>query len=134
MLVYADTSALVKLVLDEPESEHLVEWFNETGAQAATSWLTLVELRRAIARSAPWRAPDVADVLNACQLIVLDRETLEAAARLQPATLRTLDAVHLAAALTLGPDLAGMLVYDARLAHAAREAGIRPFAPGAQTG
>lgn len=130
MLVYADTSALAKLVVEEPESHALVEWLHETQAQLVTSWLTHVELRRVIARRAPWRAPDVTDVLNACQTLALEMETFDSAARMQPTELRSLDAIHLAAALRLGSDLAGMLVYDARLADAARTAGIRPLAPG----
>lgn len=133
MLVYADTSALAKLIVEEPESNALVEWMHETQSQLVTSWLTHVELRRVIARRAPWRAPDVSDLLNACQTLALDMETFESAARVPPAELRSLDALHLAAALRFGIDLAGMLVYDSRLAAAAQAVGIRPIAPGAGT-
>lgn len=132
MLVYADASALAKLVVDEPESEALVAWLQETGAELATSWLSHVELRRVIARRAPWRAPDATDVLQSCQLIALDLQTYESAARLHPPALRSLDALRLAAALRLGAEAAGMLVYDRKLASAARAVGLRPIAPGVE--
>lgn len=62
-------------------------------------------------------------------LVPLDDKVLLAAAALEPATLRSLDAIHLATALSLGGDLGAMYVYDARLAAAARAAGIRVEAP-----
>lgn len=132
MLVYADASALTKLVVDEPESEALVAWLQETGAEPATSWLSHVELRRVVARCAPWRAPDATDVLQSCQLIALDLQTYESAARLHAPALRSLDALHLAAVSRLGAEAAGMLVYDRKLAYAARAVGLRPIAPGVE--
>jgi uncharacterized protein len=55
--------------------------------------------------------------------------TFEAAGRLEPAALRTLDAVHIAAALDLGDDLVGMVTYDDRLAEAARSNGVPVVSP-----
>ena len=54
---------------------------------------------------------------------------IEAAMSVEPSTLRTLDALHLATALALRPDLAGIVVYDRTLADAARAAGLTVFAP-----
>ena len=62
-------------------------------------------------------------------LIRPDDTVLASATRLEPASLRVLDAIHLATALSLGPELAGMVVYDRRLASAARQAGLTVWAP-----
>jgi predicted nucleic acid-binding protein len=51
------------------------------------------------------------------------------AARIDPLTLRSLDAVHLATAVALAADIEGMVVYDRRLAQAARDAGLTVWAP-----
>lgn len=85
-----------------------------------------------VARCAPWRAPDATDVLQSCQLIALDLQTYESAARLHAPALRSLDALHLAAVSRLGAEAAGMLVYDRKLAYAARAVGLRPIAPGVE--
>ena len=68
--------------------------------------------------------------MNAMALLPVDDAILEAAAGLEPRELRTLDALHLATALSLGDDLGVMLVYDVRLAAAAQRAGLNVVAPG----
>jgi predicted nucleic acid-binding protein len=68
-------------------------------------------------------------MLEAIELVRLSDSTLTASARLEPLELRSLDAIHLATALSLTPDLAGMVVYDLHLADAARRAGLRVWAP-----
>lgn len=68
-------------------------------------------------------------VLDALVLMQVTTEVFEAAALLSPTTLRTLDALHLASALTLGDELEGMVVYDARLANAASALGIEVVGP-----
>lgn len=68
-------------------------------------------------------------LLAAVQMIRVDEPLLDRAGELEPRDLRSLDAIHLAAALALGPDLGAMLVYDVRLAAAAEQAGIRVVAP-----
>lgn len=89
------------------------------------------ELRRAAGR-AGGRAPARADRLLAeCDVIRIDPDTFDHAGRVEPRTLRTLDALHLAAATTLGPDLAGIVAYDERLLRAARDAGLATSSPGA---
>jgi predicted nucleic acid-binding protein len=62
-------------------------------------------------------------------LIWPNAEVLRDAAEVEPLSLRSLDAVHLATALSLQPELAGMIVYDHRLAAAARAAGLTVWAP-----
>jgi uncharacterized protein len=68
-------------------------------------------------------------VVDALTLIRVDEDILDRAARLPPATLRTLDAIHLASALALGEALGSVVTYDVRLGEAAREAGLDVVAP-----
>jgi uncharacterized protein len=88
-----------------------------------------VEVLRATARYGPEEVARAAAALNGVVLVPLDDAVLYVAARLEPPTLRSLDAIHLATALSLGPDLGAMFVYDERLAAAARDAGLRVEAP-----
>jgi uncharacterized protein len=68
-------------------------------------------------------------VLDAVTLIEVTTTIFEEAGRLDPTLLRSLDAVHLAAALALGDDLEGLVTYDERLADAARRNGVAVVAP-----
>ena len=72
----------------------------------------------------------VADVLNDLALIAVNDEILLEAARLDPPTLRSLDAIHLAAAKTLGGSLGQIVTYDRRMAEAAQVLGLSTIAPG----
>ena len=124
---YLDTSALTKFVRPEPETRPLRRWL------ATKRWiisdLHRTELRRAAAR-AGGRALARADRLLAeSDLVRIDAETFDRAGRLSPLDLRSLDALHLAAAMTLGPDLAGIVAYDERLMTAAVAAGITVASP-----
>lgn len=130
MLVYADTSALVKLVFDEPETESLISWMDEVDADFVTCDLTRTELMRVAQRIDAERAVEARDVLDACTILALDGSVFERAGLLAPSELRSLDAIHLAAAHMIGEELDGMLSYDARLAHAARTRGLRSVHPG----
>jgi len=69
------------------------------------------------------------EVLSGLVRLPLTDEILQTAGMLRPAGLRSLDAIHLASALTLGEELDGMVVYDRTLAEAARGYGIRILAP-----
>jgi predicted nucleic acid-binding protein len=72
------------------------------------------------------------DVLDTLTITAVTTDLFEAAARIEPAELRSLDALHLASALNLGDDLDVMVCYDQRLSEAARHQGIRVVAPGAE--
>jgi predicted nucleic acid-binding protein len=129
-LLYLDSSAIVKLVLPEPETEAL---FRLLGGypERVTSALARVEVLRAVSRVGEdepvlRRAEEVLDRLG---LIRIDTKVLKAAARLEPRNLRSLDAIHLATALSLGDQLAGIAAYDIRLAEAAEAGGIDVLAP-----
>lgn len=135
-LFYADASALVKLVLDEPESDTLRTFLDD--ADLVCSELVLSEVPRAVRRATshdPRLPADVlfarsSHVLETLALLPLDRDVLLAAGALAEPALRTLDAIHLAAALAVEP-VDGFLSYDERQAAAARLAGLRTIAPGA---
>ncbi|MDP9419380.1 MAG: hypothetical protein M3P53_04410 [Actinomycetota bacterium] len=62
--------------------------------------------------------------------LVVTRDLLLAASRLEPAELRTLDAIHLAAATGAGEDLGGVVSYDDRMTAAAEALGLTTLAPG----
>lgn len=126
---YLDTSALVKLVVEEPETEALRGWLAETDGEWVSSDLTRTELLPAVRRVVPERLVLARQVLDAITLVDLRTSTFEEAARLDPPHLRTLDALHLAAALDLGDDLQDVVTYDERLAEAATGNGIATIAP-----
>jgi predicted nucleic acid-binding protein len=126
---YLDTSALVKLVVAESESDALRAWLATSGTEAVSSDLARTELMRAVRRALPDRAPDARALLDSLFLLTLGAEIFESAGRLDPATLRTLDAVHVAASLELGDELDGLVTYDDRLASAARSNGIVVVTP-----
>ncbi len=135
-LFYADASALVKLVRDEPESHALRAFLGD--ADLVSCELVLTEVPRAIQRAAAQDSRLVLDVLMArtgeivdtVALLPLDRALLLAAGAFSEPALRALDAIHIAAAIDLSP-LDGFLSYDERQAAAARLAGLRTMSPGA---
>lgn len=135
-LFYADASALVKLVRDEPESDVLRAFLVD--ADLVSSELVLTEVPRAIRRAAA-RDPRLAldlltaragDLIDAVALLPLDRALLLAAGAFAEPALRALDAIHIASATDLLP-LNGFVTYDERQAAAARLAGLRTLSPGA---
>ncbi len=126
-LTYADASALVKLVVEEPESRAMHRWFVEAG-RITTSRIGIIETVRASSRRD--HDPDHRDrVLNDVEVFELDAAIAGVAASLEPFLLRTLDAIHLATALALVPDLDAFVTYDDRLAEAARAIGLPVVRP-----
>ena len=130
MAHYIDTSALTRLVVAEPESRALRQWLTASGRTPVASDLARTELLRAVRRAAPDRMVQAREVLDSLVLMQVTTDTFEAAAHLDPTLLRTLDAIHLASALSLGDDLDGIATYDDRLADAARAHGVEVFTPG----
>ena len=96
-----------------------------------SSALARVEVMRAVMRAgaSPDRAARASAVLDRIALVPIDVETLGRAAVLEPRDLRSLDAIHLATALLLRQDVAGLVTYDARLAGAAAGTGMAVLAP-----
>lgn len=128
--VYLDSSALVKLVVLEPESAALIERLQDW-PERVSSALALTEVPRALRRSGFGASERRRgrEVLARIALIEIDRRILTAAAALDPPMLRTLDALHLATALTLREDLAAFVTYDRRLRSAAEEAQLEVVTP-----
>jgi predicted nucleic acid-binding protein len=129
-LVYLDSSAIVKLVVREPESASLLAWLDHWPTRISSS-VARVEVLRALGRSG---AGDSArrralDVLERMALIAVDRSVLDAAGDLRPRDVRSLDAIHLATALAVGTDLAWLVTYDQRLAAAAEHSRLHVCAP-----
>jgi uncharacterized protein len=130
-LVYLDSSALVKLVVRERESDALRAW-TALHPGAVTSAIAVTEVRRAVSRLSPRRGlSDRARlVLDGVALLGVDQNILEKAASLGPKELRTLDAIHIASAVSLGADLLAFVTYDDRQLDAARKAGLALVQPG----
>jgi uncharacterized protein len=133
--VYADTFALVKLLVLETETKAAVAAFAGWPTVVASK-ITTIELHRALARARVDERAGVADdrtvleLLTALTFVPLTDDVRALAATARPTELRTLDALHLASALTLGPDLQALATYDHRLADAAAAAGLTVLAPG----
>jgi uncharacterized protein len=124
---YLDTSAVAKLVRPEPETPALRRWLRDR--PWILSDLHRTELRRAAAR-AGGRAPARADrLIEESDVLRIDAQTFDRAGSLGPTSLRSLDALHLAAALDLGPDLGGVVTYDERLTAACAALEITVHAP-----
>lgn len=129
MAAYLDTSALVKLVVAEPETQALIAWVETADLDVVSSDLARTELLRAVRRVAPDRVVRAREVLDSLTLLELTTQIYEEAARVDPSILRTLDSLHLAVALDLGDDLDTIVTYDTRLAEAANANGVRVTAP-----
>lgn len=128
-VAYLDTSAVVKLLVHERESTALRRSLRKWPRRASAALLR-VELERAIRRAGlPRAASEMRRQLGSIHLLRLDDALLDRAARLEPATVRTLDAIHLAAALTLERDLGAIFTYDDRMAAGAAALGLTVTAP-----
>lgn len=129
-MIYLDTSALVKLVFEENESAALSEWVNERADEPKiSSDLSTIELLRTC-----WRVDE--DAVGNAQLLLggidrlpMDRFIVERSSAVMPRQLRSLDAIHLASALSVKASLTAFVAYDTRLCLAAREAGITVASP-----
>jgi predicted nucleic acid-binding protein len=124
---YLDTSAFLKLIVFEPDSAAMRAWVASSG-QCWSSQLLRTEATRAVRRLGI--APEiVTQGLDGVSLVTPGPSTFLVASRLEPPELRTLDALHLAAALELGGDLDGLVTYDTRMIAGARAAGIPTITP-----
>lgn len=131
MIAYLDTSAAMKLLVDEPESGALTTYLQDAvggvSGEVAASWLLHTELQCAARRH-----PEIVDVavvgqlLDAVTLVDLTRGDLLTAGSL-PWGLRSHDAIHLAVALRIGVD--SMVAYDIELVEAANAAGLAGVSP-----
>lgn len=132
-MIYLETSALVKLIRIEVESDDLDEWLDErTEIRWITSALTEVELPRAIRAVAPEGLPAVPSVLARLDRFEIDAVIRSTAAAYPNPALRSLDAIHLATAQTAASvaPLAALVTYDNRLREGAESLAMTVVAPG----
>lgn len=130
MAFYLDTSAVVKLVVKEAETDALTSWIAAEQNDFVSCDLLRTELFRTVRRGSPDSVTRARRVVDSITILAVPSTTFERAGELAPPTLRSLDAIHLAAALDLGDDLDGLVTYDERLAAAAASHGITVIAPG----
>jgi len=128
---YLDSSAIVKFAVAERESAAIDAWRRELGTDdvVMTCELAVAEVLRAVRRVGG--DVDVALAhLDALEQLMMDRDLMLAAGQIESAGMRTLDAIHLTAALAAGDELRGVVTYDDRMAEAARGLGLETLAPG----
>jgi len=126
-VLYLDTSATAKLLIEEAESKALGELLRTAGTPLLTSRVGIVELRR-VGRRIDAGA-DRADALAASLVVVELDETIERQAIAIHPGVRSLDAIHLATALAAADSIDGFVCYDVRLAAAAKALGLSVLAP-----
>jgi uncharacterized protein len=129
-VIYLDTSALVKVVITEPESAALSRWLaDQPNLIRVSSTLIRVEVPRAAWRADPAALPDSYRLIRQIVEVELSDHVLGRAAGIRPPALRAADAIHLASALTLRRELTAFVAYDKRLLAAARDAGLPTASP-----
>jgi uncharacterized protein len=116
-------------VLLEPEHEQLRAELGRWPGHVSSALLAVEGVRACVRYGRPY-ASAAREGLASVALLPLDEPLLAQAATLAPPTLRTLDALHLASALSIGTDLGVLLVYDTRLRQAAVDAGLPVASPG----
>ena len=134
MRVYFDSSALIKRVVAEDESDDLVDFLDaryEQGDVLASSSLAWVEVSRVVL--ARVRTPaDAGELIDGAMSGIDERqlsaEVVSVARRIEPLILRSLDALHLATAVLIDADL--VVTYDERLADACRRNALSVVSPG----
>ena len=127
-LTYVDSSAIVKLVVAEPESKALRRYLSRR-QPLVTSALASTEVARALMPSGREAVTRGENVLRRIQLLRVNDHVLRDAGRLEPTDIRSHDAIHLASARHLGPSVKQIVTYDERMATAARADGWAVASP-----
>jgi predicted nucleic acid-binding protein len=130
-VIYLDSSAVVKLCHVEPETAALTGWLNAQSRETVriSSALARIEVARALLRVDPRALANLPLVLAGMATIAIDEPVVAAAAAFTEPLLRSLDAIHLASALRLGPELTSFVTYDKRLATISAGFGLPVLAP-----
>lgn len=127
-LIYLDSSALVKLVIREPESAALMRFLRRHPRRVSCA-LARTEVPHAVRHLGSGALRRARSVLTRIDLIRLDEALLDAAGALDARVLRSLDAIHLSAALQLSPELDAVVTYDERMLEAAELLGLAVESP-----
>ncbi len=129
MIIYVESSAAAKLILEEPESDAMAAFLNGfalAGHSVVASTLVETELRRAATRGgAPQSA--ATETLSRLDIVDIERPTFTAAGLMPGQSLRSLDALHVATALAILADI--FVSYDERQIEAAERAGFHVVSP-----
>jgi predicted nucleic acid-binding protein len=128
---YIDTSAALKLLVEESHSQNFADFYDaNAGAAWLSSSLLRVEMGRAVARVEPALLGQARELLTAFNYIDIDDEIIDAAASEPDRQLRSLDAIHLTSARLVGTELRAFVTYDVRLLAAAARVGMAVVSPG----
>ncbi len=128
-IAYIDASAFVKLFAPEPESAAIAAAIDAELDNLVASEILAVEASRAAIRIGGEAPALAARLLRRIVLLPFSAEVREQAGRVGPAGLRTLDAIHLATAISVSERIDAVFTYDSRLGEACTAAGLRVLAP-----
>ena len=128
-MLYLDSSALLKVVIEEKESRALLSFLRREPAERVSCTLVRTEVLRATRRQGAAALERARGLLQTLQLIQLSDALLDAAGMLDPVRMRTLDAIHLAAAALIAPELTALVTYDKRMAEGAAHLGFPVVSP-----
>ena len=127
---YVDTSAALKLLAEESDSQAFAQFYDDNAdATWASSALLRIEVVRAVRRALPAALNDARDLLLAFDYVNIDDGIVQAAMDEPDRSLGSLDAIHLATARLFDSDLDGLVTYDERLGQAAIAAGMTVLSP-----
>jgi uncharacterized protein len=126
--LYLDSSAIVKLVVEEPQSTALRRYLRRRRPLVSSALARTEVLRALLGEGEPALTRGRA-VLARLELVRVNDRVLSGAGTMMPADVRSLDAIHLATAQRLGRDLGRLVSYDDRILHTARDLGITTASP-----
>ncbi len=127
---YLDSSALLKLIFQEKESDALQRWLEERPRDRwVSSEIVRLEVVRAAHRGTAEAVAEARRLVSRLDIVPLSASLLDAAADVGSPLLRSLDAIHLASAVSLGAALHSFIAYDTRLLHGAADLGLAVVSP-----
>ena len=127
--LYLDSSAFVKIVVNETETAAVRMYLARNAVRRVSSALLRTESLRAVRHLGSDALATVREGLRRVDLIAIDDRILDSAGILEPQVVRTLDAIHLATAMAVGDDLDAIVTYDERMVEAARLLGLSTASP-----
>ena len=127
MTWYLDSSAILKLIFQEDESAALARAIKD---QCATSSISRIEVVRIVQRTNPESLSFAKAELSKLILVPISEAVIRIAESFTGlATLRSLDAIHVASALLVQNSIDGLITFDLHMARNARELGLIVHSP-----